>query len=373
MLNGRPEDKSFVVLLIAVSLAFIWLLLPYYSAIFWGTILAILFYPVQRRIADRMPNRPSLAAGISLLLILFIVILPVTLLTASLVRQARSFYEKVKQGDIDFGDYFQQVMDAMPGPLEQLLQRFGLDNLDGLQDYLAQGAEQAGQFIATHALSVGSDTVHFLISFAIMLYLLFFLLRDGKALAGHIRRAAPLSDEHKGMLQDKFTRVVKATVKGNILVAAVQGALGGIIFWILGLPGAVLWGVLMGILSLLPAVGASLIWGPVAIYFLATGDVVKAIVLTSFGAAIIGLADNVLRPMLVGKELKLPDYVVLIATIGGLSMFGLNGFVIGPLIAALFISVWLLFAERREATETAEIGLQLPQQPAISEDNHHEG
>lgn len=361
MLNGRPEDKSFVILLIAVSLAFIWLLLPFYSAVFWGTILAIIFHPVQRRLVERMPKRRSLAASITLLLILFIVILPVGLLTAALVRQAQSFYKKVQDGDIDFGDYFQQVMEAMPGPIEQLLQRFGLHELDALQEYLATGAEQAGQFVANHALSVGSDTVHFLISFAIMLYLLFFLLRDGQTLAGHIRRAAPLSDEHKGMLQDKFTRVVKATVKGNILVAAVQGALGGIIFWILGLPGAVLWGVLMGILSLLPAVGASLIWGPVAIYFMATGDVAKAIVLAAFGAIVIGLADNVLRPKLVGKELKLPDYVVLIATIGGLSLFGLNGFVIGPLIAALFITVWLLFADRRDASVNADVGLHIPQ------------
>ncbi|MCL5041639.1 MAG: AI-2E family transporter [Gammaproteobacteria bacterium] len=369
MLNGRPEDKSFVILLIAVSLAFIWLLLPFYSAIFWGTILAIIFYPVQRRLAARMPKRPSMAAGITLLLILVIVILPVSLLTTALVRQAQAFYKKVREGDIDFGDYFQQIMDAVPAPLEALLQRFGLSDMDGIQEYLVTGAEQAGQFIANHAVSVGSDTLHFLISFAIMLYLLFFLLRDGHTLAIQIRRAAPLSDAHKGMLQDKFTRVVKATVKGNILVAAVQGALGGIIFWILGLPGAVLWGVLMGILSLLPAVGASLIWGPVAIYFLATGDVVKAIVLAAFGAIVIGLADNVLRPKLVGKELKLPDYVVLIATIGGLSLFGLNGFVIGPLIAALFITVWLLFAERREASENNQTSLVMPPQATPGTDN----
>ena len=354
MLNGRPEDKSFILLLTAVSLAFLWLLLPFYSAVFWGTILAVIFHPVQRRINDRLPGRPSLAAGIGLILILFIVILPVSMLTTALVRQAQSFYNRIQNGDIDFGDYFQQVMDAIPAPLARQMERFSLHELDVLQDYLAQSIEQTGQFIATHALSVGSDTVHFLISLAIMLYLLFFLLRDGQSLALQIRRAAPLSDEHKAMLQDKFTRVVKATVKGNILVAAVQGALGGIIFWILGLPGAVLWGVLMGILSLLPAVGASLIWGPVAIYFLATGAIVQAVVLTAFGAIVIGLADNVLRPMLVGKELKLPDYVVLIATIGGLSLFGLNGFVIGPLIAALFITVWLLFAERRDASDLAE-------------------
>ena len=133
---------------------------------------------------------------------------------------------------------------------------------------------------------------------------------------------------------------MRATVKGNIVVAVIQGALGGLIFWLLGIQGALLWAVILAILSLLPAVGASLIWGPVAIYFLATGAIWQGIVLTLFGVLVIGLIDNLLRPLLVGKDTKLPDYVVLISTLGGLSVFGLNGFVIGPLLAALFIACW---------------------------------
>jgi predicted PurR-regulated permease PerM len=181
-----------------------------------------------------------------------------------------------------------------------------------------------------------------------MLYLLFFLLRDGHRLAEQVRRAIPLGEPYKQHLLARFTAVVRATVKGNVLVALVQGVLGGIIFWILGLQGALLWGAVMAVLSLLPAVGAGLIWGPVAIYYLTQGEFVPALVLTAYGIIVIGLADNLLRPILVGKSVKLPDYVILIATIGGLVLFGINGFVIGPMIAALFISAWSLFADARE-------------------------
>lgn len=348
MLKARTEEKSFILLLVIVSIAFIWLLLPFYSAVFWGTILAIIFQPVQRWMESRLKGRRSLSAFMTLMIILLMVILPVIFLTGALVQEGARFYERIQSGNLDFGAYFEQIMNALPGPVQSLLSRFGMTDISSVQEQLSEGAQQASQFLATKAFSVGQDTFRFLISFAIMLYLLFFLLRDGTTVSRHIKRAIPLGESYKQHVLTKFTMVVKATVKGNIAVAAVQGALGGFIFWVLGLQGALLWGVLMAILSLLPAVGAGLIWGPVAIYFLATGAIWQAAVLTAFGAIVIGLADNVLRPQLVGKDLKLPDYVVLISTLGGLSIFGLNGFVIGPLIAALFIAAWSLFADARE-------------------------
>ena len=142
--------------------------------------------------------------------------------------------------------------------------------------------------------------------------------------------------------------MIRATVKGNVLVAAAQGALGGLIFWFLGVQAPLLWAVLMAFLSLLPAVGAALVWAPVAIYFLVTGAIWQGVVLIAFGVLVIGLVDNVLRPILVGKDTKMPDYVVLLSTLGGMALFGLNGFVIGPVIAALFIAAWDLFASAEE-------------------------
>lgn len=348
MLKARVEEKSFILLLVLASIAFIWLLLPFYSAVFWGTILAILFQPVQRWMQSRFNGRRGWSAFVTLLIILLMVILPVIFLTGALVQEGAALYERMETGNINFGNYFEQIMTALPSPVHELIARFGMTDFSSVQKQLSEGAQQASQFVATKAFGVGQDTFRFLMSFAIMLYLLFFLLRDGPTVSRHIKRAIPLGEFYKQHLLTKFTMVVKATVKGNIAVAAVQGVLGGFIFWALGLQGALLWGVLMAVLSLLPAVGAVIIWGPVAIYFLATGAIWQAVVLTAFGALVIGLADNILRPQLVGKDLKLPDYVVLISTLGGLSLFGLNGFVIGPMIAALFIAAWSLFADARE-------------------------
>jgi predicted PurR-regulated permease PerM len=172
-------------------------------------------------------------------------------------------------------------------------------------------------------------------------------------LSQRIKDAVPLASEQKRGLFEKFAVVVRAMIKGTILVAIVQGFLGGFIFWVLGIHAPVLWGVVMAFLSLLPAVGAAVVWFPVAFYLLATGALLKGIVLIAFGAGVIGLVDNVLRPYLVGKDTRMPDYVVLISTLGGIAIFGLNGFVVGPLIAAMFIAVWGI-AARRNANPRAE-------------------
>lgn len=358
MTHNNLENKSFVLLLALVSVAFVAILLPFYGAVFWGVILAIIFQPVQRRIEARLNQRRGWAAAITLVIILVIVILPLSLLAGALVQEGSNIYQRISSGTLDFGGYLEQVINALPTFAQELLERFGLTDLAGVQERISQFAMTGSQFLATKAFSIGQNTFQFLISFAIMLYLLFFLLRDGRQVAAATRRAIPLDEMYKQHLLSKFTTVVKATVKGNIAVAAIQGALGGFIFWVLGLQGALLWGVFMAVLSLLPAVGASLIWGPVAIYFAATGALWEAAVLTAFGAIVIGLADNVLRPILVGKDTKLPDYVILISTLGGLALFGLNGFVIGPLVAALFIAAWSLYAEAREEHEVVAVPAQ---------------
>ncbi|HRP71015.1 MAG TPA: AI-2E family transporter [Luteimonas sp.] len=343
------QRKVFLLLLLVVTVAFAWLLWPFYGAVFWAVILALLFSPLYRWLLKKMPRSRNLAALATLLVCLLIAILPMSLIAVSLVQEAGALIQRLRAGDMDFGRYLQQVIDVLPGWASDLLDRVGLGTLPEIQEKLASGAATVSQFVATQALSVGQGTVQFFISFGIMLYLLFFLFRDGAALAVRIRRAIPLAEDHKRALLEKFTTVIRATVKGNIVVAVVQGALGGLIFWILGVQGVVLWSVVMAFLSLLPAVGTGLVWGPVAIYFLATGSIVEGVVLIAYGVFVIGLVDNILRPILVGKDTRMPDYVVLISTLGGMVLFGINGFVIGPLIAALFISAWDLFSKQDNA------------------------
>jgi len=342
------HDKTFLLLLLAVSVMFGWLLWPFYGAVFWGAILAILFMPLHRRLQSRMGTRRNVAALTTLVLCLLVAVLPVALIAGALVQEGTSLYARIKSGELNIGANFEQVVNALPPSVHQVLARLGVADIPSLQAKLSAGAMQASQYLATKVFSIGQNTFQFVVGFGVMLYLLFFLLRDGAGLARRVRQAIPLSDSHKRHLFHKFTTVVRATVKGNVVVAIVQGALGGIIFWILDIQGALLWGVLMAFLSLLPAVGAALIWGPVALYFLLTGALWQAAVLIAVGVLVIGMVDNVLRPILVGKDTQMPDYVVLISTLGGMALFGLNGFVIGPLVAALFMAAWDLFVSSRE-------------------------
>ena len=342
------QQKTFLLLLSIVTIAFGWILLPYAGAIFWGVILAIVFAPVYRWVLAKTKGRATLASILVLLLIVVMVILPLSLISGALVNQAASVVEMVRAGDITVAGFFGKVMDVLPGWVVNLLDRFNLTNLASLQDKLTAGASQVSQAVAVKAINVGMYTFDFLTSLGILLYLLFFLLRDGAALTARIRAAIPLSRKYKQRLFNNFTTVIRATVKGNILIAIAQGALGGLIFWFLDVRAALLWGVLMAFLSLLPAIGAALVWAPVAVYFLATGSIWQGVTLIAFGVLVIGLVDNLLRPVLVGKDTRMPDYVVLLSTVGGMALFGLHGFVIGPIVAAMFIAAWDLFATASE-------------------------
>jgi predicted PurR-regulated permease PerM len=343
MNTPQLQQKTFLFLLIAVSLAFGMILLPFYGAVFWGTVLAILFAPFYRRVLKRTNQSANWAALVTLFVCLVIVILPVAILALSLIKEATLFYERLSSNELNFGSYFQTAIASLPRWAVEILDRFGLADLPSLLNKLTQGAMQSSQTVAKQVVSFGQNAFGFVVSLGIMLYLLFFLLRDGITLRNRILDAIPLSTEHKRHLFSKFTTVIRATVKGNIAVAATQGMLGGLIFWFLDIQGALLWAVLMAFLSLLPAVGAGLVWGPVAVYFLLSGAIWQGVTLILFCVFVIGLVDNIMRPILVGKDTQMPDYVVLISTLGGIAIFGLNGFVIGPVIAALFIASWDLF------------------------------
>jgi predicted PurR-regulated permease PerM len=345
------QEKTFLALLAAATLAFGWILWPYRGAVFWAVVLAILFAPLYRRLLGATGQRRNLAASITLLMILALVILPLSLITASLVQEAAGIYERIRSQELDIGAYFRQIVGGLPQWLVSLLERFDITSLAALQGRLSDVVAQGSQAIASQALNIGQNAFGFVIGFGLMLYLLFFLLRDGQTLADRIRQAVPLTQEEKRRLFGNFVTVIRATVKGNVVVAALQGTLGGLMFWFLGIHGPLLWGALMAFLSLLPAVGAALVWGPVAIYFLATGAIWQGMALIAFGILVIGLVDNVMRPILVGKDTKMPDYVVLVSTLGGIALFGLNGFVIGPVVAALFIAGWELLASNKEAAQ----------------------
>lgn len=363
--STRIEDGVFLGLVLGVSIAFALVIEPFFAAILWGVIAAILFSPVNRALLDRMPGRRNSAAGITLLLIVAVVILPAIVLGVALVQEATLFYGKVESGQINIPMMFDKFQASLPDWASGLLARVGITNFATVREMLGQGIANSFRSLAGQVLQIGQSAFSFFVALSVTLYLTYFLLRDGPDLAARLDRAAPLRATHRRALMQQFVIVVRATIKGSIVVAIAQGMIGGIAFWALGIPGALLWGVLMACFSLIPAVGTGLVWVPVALYLLATGAVAKGIILIACGVFVIGMIDNLLRPILVGRDTRIPDYVVLITTLGGLELFGVNGIVIGPVIAALFIATWNIVTQMRTGN-----GLEGPltEQPTAARD-----
>jgi predicted PurR-regulated permease PerM len=346
----QPESgpKPLLWLVAAATLLFALILWPFFGAVCWAVFIAIVFWPIYRRFLVGARGRRNTASVATLLVILLIVILPLAMVVTSITQEASVLVAKMRSGEIQLGSYFARAVEALPAWMRTILDRFGLEDIGAIQQRMVDSLGQSGQAVTSRVFLIGQNTLDFAVSFFVMLYIVFFLFRDGDRLIADIQRASPLRDDHTRRIMKEFSTVVRATVKGNIVVALVQGALGGMAFLVLGVPGPMLWGAVMALFSLLPAVGAFMVWAPVAAYFFFTGEVVKAVGLTLWGAVVIGLVDNFLRPILVGRDTRLPDYLVLVATLGGLVVFGLNGFVIGPVIAALFLVSWDMLAKVRE-------------------------
>jgi predicted PurR-regulated permease PerM len=337
------QHTSFFILLGLVTVAFLALIRDFFQPLFWAAVFAILFRRLQVKSESWFGGRSSIAAILTMTIILVVVIVPFFLVAMAVAREAVAIYERISEGNSYLGDAFEYFQRSIP-PISGYLERFGVD-LQRLQERLSGAAVAVSRFLASQMVNVGQLTAGFLIDFLLMLYILFFFLRDGDKIVAALIGALPFGDLREQRLFQRFAQVSRVTIKGTLVVGAVQGAIGGILFWILGIAAPVLWGVIMAILSLLPAVGTAIVWAPAAIILIVRGSVLKGVVLLLAGTLIIGLVDNILRPVLVGRGTRMPDFLVLIATLGGLTAFGISGFVLGPILAALFLAVWKIFSE----------------------------
>jgi predicted PurR-regulated permease PerM len=334
----------FLMLLGVVTVAFLWLTLDFIEPVFWAAVLATIFDPLQKQLERRLGGRTSQAALLSLVIIVLVVCLPLLLLGVAVSQEALNLYNRIQSNDVDLQSFVTRIDPAV----RDAAARIGIDP-GSIEQRIYQGAGAVAQLIATRAVVVGQNVLAVVAKTALMLYLLFFFLRDGEQLLATLAAAIPMGDNRQRTLFRRFAGVTRATLKGTLLVGLVQGMLGGLLFGILGLRAAVFWGVIMAMLSLLPLVGPAVVWVPAAIYLLITGSVTKGIVLIVAGVLIVGTADNILRPILVGRETRMPDYMILLSTLGGLSVFGAAGFVAGPVLAALFLSVWDMFAKEQRS------------------------
>ena len=277
-----------------------------------------------------------------MLLCVCVILAPSALILVAVAQEAAGFYHWISRHEIDLASVLAGIRSAAPPFVVAAFDFIKLGTVEELQDGFNLVLGQATQWVAPEALDIGQGAVQLVVSAGVMLYVLFFLFRDDTALSSTIRRSSPLTPHQTEMFLGKLSEVLLATVKGNVVIALIQGAIGGIVFWFLGINGALLWGVVMALLSLLPIVGATIIWLPVSTYLLLSGQTSKGLTLMIAGVFLIGLIDNLLRPLLVGKDTRMPEYLILVSTLGGIALLGINGFIIGPLIAATFISVWPL-------------------------------
>ena len=336
------ESRSFLVVVLLVTAAFIWIVSDLLMPVFWAAVLAVLFTPLNRWFLSLVKGQKSLAAVFTTLTVMFVIVVPFGLLAAAVTRQALGIYRQFAAGEINLEAPIAFIERMVP-MLNDFLAAYGI-SVENVRASLEAGAMAASRYLATEAVAFGRDAVTFTLLFGVMLYVLFFFIRDSDRLLEALIRALPLGNDRERRLLDKFAEVSRATMKGTLVVAVVQGLIGGIAFAILGVNAAILWGVAMGIFSLLPAIGPALVWLPAAVILIATGSVWKGVILILIGTFVIGLVDNLLRPILVGRDMKMPDFLVLLSTLGGLAVFGIAGVIAGPLIAALFLVVWDMFA-----------------------------
>lgn len=367
MRRNPVQHIFFFALLLLTTLVFWNLIEGLVMPLFWAAVLAVLFRPVRKRWLELMPGWYSLAALLTVITVVLTVVLPVTAVGIAMVNEVTNLYAMYQAGEIDPSTALSYIERVMPQVVE-FVQQFGVD-VAQLNQRISEFAVTASQYLATQAVSFGQSAIQTTALFFLMLYLLFFFVRDGNEIVEGIIRVLPLGDERERRLFAKFAEVARATIKGTLVVAVVQGALGGLMFWILGITAPVFWGVVMTVLSILPAIGSAVVWLPAAIILIATGEIVKGIVLIAFGTLVIGLVDNILRPILVGRDTQMPDYMILLATLGGLTVFGITGFIIGPVVAALFLVLWGMFQEEYSQEETPE---QIRAVKEATEKPHHE-
>ena len=329
-----------VVVLIVISALFFTIIKSFLSAIFLAALFAALFYPLYERVLRFTGDRESISSLLTLFIIVLFVFVPFALILTSVVSQAVEVANAARP--------FVQQQLAEPGMITERLQSLPFyDKLEPYKNFLVtQLGETVGSLSRLTVDLVQSatlGTVNALLMGFVVLYTMFFLFVDGDKLLYYVLYYLPLSDEEESLLLERFTSVTKATLRGTAVIGVLQGILNGLAFAVVGIPSALFWGVAMVFLSVVPGIGTALVWIPAVIFLIVSGEIITGIGLALFCALVVGSIDNVLRPKLVGDETQLHELMIFFSTLGGLIVFGFWGFVIGPIIAALFVTVWGLY------------------------------
>jgi predicted PurR-regulated permease PerM len=340
MPESRFQRAFLILLVVAISAIFVAMIRQFLLIILLAAVFAGVCHPLYVALRREFKGREAAASAVTLLLVLVLIIGPLATVGSIVVNQALQVTENVRP----------RVEELLKQPtlLDEYMAH--LPFYDRLKPYEAQIMTKAGDLVGT----VGSGlvrsvsgtiggTVVFFLQFFILLYTMFFLLKDGRRMLDGALAYLPLADQDKQRMVGRFVSVARATLKGTVLIGLIQGTMSGLAFWAVGIQGAVFWGTVMVVLSIIPGVGGALVWVPAVIVLLLTGAILKGVLLAAFCALVVGTVDNVLRPRLVGRDTRLHELLIFFSTIGGLLAFGPMGFIIGPIVAALFVTVWEIY------------------------------
>jgi predicted PurR-regulated permease PerM len=338
----RLRKATLVALALGITAVFLWMISDFLMALLVAAVMSSLFRPVYLWMSKRFKGRKGLASFATVALVFFILIGPLTMLLAIVVAQA------VEWGHL-VGPWVQKQL-AHPRELAKLLDSTpALAPLKPYRDEIVAkagtAAEHLGGAVVTFAAGAAQGTATLALLLFVMLYAMFFFLLDGRGLLSKILYYLPLTSDDEELMLERFRSVSLAAIKGTLVIGAIQGALGGVAFAVAGIDGSALWATLMAVVSALPGIGAPLVWVPAVVYLWMTDQVLAAVLVSLWCAIVVGLVDNFLRPSLVGKDAQMSDLLILISTLGGIALFGAVGFLVGPVLAALFVTVWELYGK----------------------------
>src|SRR6516225_5420052 len=342
--SGTNVRTAFVLLLVAaVTALFLAVVWPFLKPLLLAALLAGLFHRFYRWVTRLLGGRRSLAAGVTLLVLLVLGLGPVSAFLGIVLQQALTMTNQAipwlseHLGEASTFNVHDWLVQRFPA-----LARY-VPSQDQLLQQVATAVKTAGAYLVSFASRMTATTAAFLLNLFVMLYAMFFFFRDGHKILERIFYYLPLSDEDESRMLTQFASITRATVKGTLVIGVIQGGLGGIAFWVAGIEGAALWGTIMTILSIVPGIGAPLVWVPFVIFLYVNGQYLTATLLLVWCGAVVTTIDNFLRPILVGRDSEMPDLLILIGTLGGLFLFGPIGFIVGPIVCGLFLTVWDIY------------------------------
>lgn len=325
----------FFALIILLAIAILYLFRPFFYPIFWAAIIAVMFHPWYMWL-NKHVRMPGVSAFISVLLVLVAIVLPLVLIALLLVHQSIQLYNATSLQVLNPDNVTRLLELPLIAPYLDAAKEWWATNGTGV-------TQSVGEFVFRHVKSFTQFSFLFLAQTALMLYTLYYFFKDGPRMLKRLMHLSPLGDKYEEKLYERFRSTSSATLKSTLIIGGIQGILGGVLFWVTGVPGAFVWGVIMTILSIIPAVGSVLVWLPAGIVMLMSGQLWQGITILLVGGLVISLIDNVLRPPLIGKDTQMHPLIVLFSTLGGLALFGISGFIIGPIIAAMFLSVMSIY------------------------------